>query len=135
MSRKKQISRKKLKVVSLVSVPLLAGLGVVIANPASAGTNGQEIQICQTESNYRTVTISGPNQDDQITQKDLSNLELGCQKVDGFFWKGDVTIVWADGLAGDPTAQTTCNVPEVAPEGFVRPCFGPRAPSFQVPRP
>ena len=126
MHRKSRMSRKKLTIVSLATVPLVAGLGFAVTNVAFAGTNGQKVQICQPQSDYRSVLLSGTNQNGDF-QPDLpfGNLTQNCAVFEGYFWKGDVTIKWQDPVSGrNPNAQTTCNVPEFSTLD-VQPCFGP----------
>jgi hypothetical protein len=125
MTRKKRMNRKKLTIVSLVAVPLMAGGGVVVAESAFAGTNGQQIQLCQPQSNYRSASLSGANQDGQSVQTTVSNLTRACTTVQGFFWKGNVKIDWSDPATQGPPAtdSTTCDVPEQSSQDTT-PCFG-----------
>jgi hypothetical protein len=134
MNHKKRLNRKKLKVISLVAVPLVAGLGAVAAQPALAGTNGQQIRLCQPGSDYQTAEVTGVNQDgNTVTQSfnatPRSPLEVSdgahpCRSSDGFFWKGDVKIIWSNPKREIPdssslldpqdvpdSVQSTCTVP------------------------
>jgi hypothetical protein len=125
--KKSGMQGKKLKVMSLAASALaVAGLAAFGANSAFAGTNGQEIQLCQPQSDYRAVDITGTNQNGETTTKSLTNLTRDCTKVEGFFWKGDVTINWSDpATAGilSPNPQV-CNVRENSAQD-PWPCFGP----------
>jgi hypothetical protein len=126
MSRKKRISRKKLTVVSLVAIPAVAGLGFAVTGSAFAGTNGQQIALCQPKSDYRTATIEGPNQNGERTVKEVGDLTSSCKTVEGFFWKGRVKITWDDSVSGDRVspAGSLCTVPAVSDSDTVS-CFGP----------
>jgi hypothetical protein len=126
MNRKQRMGRKKLMVASLVAVPLMVGGGVVVAESAFAGTNGQAIQLCQPQSDYRSAKLTGPNQDGKSTTTDVHNLTQACTKVDGYIWKGDVQITWTDpATQGAPASpQTKCTVPQQSAQD-TEPCFGP----------
>jgi hypothetical protein len=133
--RKKQgMKRKKLTIVSLVAVPLIAGGGVVVAESAFAGTNGQRVQLCRPDSDYRSATLSGSNQEGKSVSTVVSGLKNECSTLDGYVWKGNVHIVWGDspspaqGTPGKPgvpyTYGTDCDVPvNSAQDPF--PCYGP----------
>lgn len=126
MSHTRRTSGKRLKIISLATVPLLIGVGVGVAKQAFADTNGQRIQICQPQSDYRTVTLNGPNQDGKDTTFTITNLIPNCNTPEGFFWKGDVKMAWSDPktASAPKTFDTTCEVPEnTAQDPW--PCFGP----------
>ena len=135
MNHKKRMNRRKLTVVSLVAVPLVAAGGVVVAESAFAGTNGQTIQLCQPSSDYRSASLQGTDQDGRSVQTTVDNLKRECSKVDGYVWKGKVHIVWSDSpspVQGTPskpgvpfTYGTDCDVPVNSnqdPYG----CYGPK---------
>jgi hypothetical protein len=111
------MNRKKLTIVSFVAIPLIAGGGVVVAESAFAGTNGQRIQLCQPKSDYQSAWMRGLDQNGAIQERTVDNLKEECTTVDGSYWKGKVHINWTDaGPAGKArgvpqTYGTDCDVP------------------------
>jgi hypothetical protein len=120
------MNRKKLMVVSLVAIPVMAAGGVVIAESAFAGTNGWQIKLCQPASQYRTARLQGRNQDGAPTEITVhSDLKLMCTTTEEL-WKGRVQITWEDpGKPGQPqTINTVCDIVE-NPQYPDSLCFGP----------
>lgn len=113
MDHKKRMNRTRLKIVSLVSAPLLVGLGVVVADSSFAGTNGQEIQFCQNgNSIWDKAEVTGKNQNGQDTTHVFNINFQGCTLGVGFFWKGLVEITWKSVERGSD--NTICIVPETS---------------------
>jgi hypothetical protein len=148
MNPKKRMSRKKLTVVSLVTIPVVAGLGFAVTGPAFAGTNGQQLEFCMPEAThlyYRAVTVEGVNQNGERAVQDYSGIPRGGRIIGedpsddpdcsgsidtGSYWKGEVKLSWSNPFEDDApaTGETTCNVPETSDEDVFT-CFPPRRPS------
>jgi hypothetical protein len=121
MNHKKPMNRRKLTVVSLVAVPLVAAGGVVVAESAFAGTNGQTIQLCQPNSDYRSASLRGTNENNEVAQTNVHDLTRECSTVAGYAWKGGVHIIWSDSPS---SAQGTPSEPGV-PFNFGTDCDVP----------
>ena len=104
--------------------------GLAVTQTASAGTNGQQIALC-TSQTYQ-AKLSGPNQDGQASEVDwlgqlLSRDENGCFQLTGYWWKGNVTIRWSqtitnsDGTHTNVKVESVCSVPTSADSDFF-PC-------------
>ncbi len=125
MHRTKRMSRKKLTIVSLATVPLVAGLGFAVTQAAFAGTNGQSVELCQPKSDYRYFIIQGQNQDGARTTYRNWIPGWECPHLADFYWKGRVEITWQNSpTKGIRDRTTTCDVPEVSDQDSVK-CFGP----------
>jgi hypothetical protein len=122
------MQRMKPKMALLVASGLagVAGLAFFSTGSAFAGNNGQKVALCKPRADHTAATVTGNNQDGQTTSADI-NLTGECTTLEGFFWKGNVTIAWAGGTA--PRLTTTCSVPEVSAQDTQQ-CFakeiGPR---------
>ncbi len=129
MHRNTRMSRKKLTIVSLAVVPLVAGLGFAVTQSAFAGTNGQQVELCQPHSHYNVVLISGRNQNDEGEIYSHKVTPKECTPIQGFFWKGVITIDWTITNLGtvSEVVQQGCKVPETSPVDTVK-CFAPPHP-------
>lgn len=80
--------RKSMRVATaLTGMTLAAGVaGVVVAAPAYAGTNGQQIRVCGLRKSYH-VQVSGPNQNGTNVVWE-GHAEGNCITTTGFWWKG-----------------------------------------------
>ena len=116
MHRKKSMSHKKLTIVSLAAVPLVAGLGFAVTQAAFAGTNGQQIALCQPKTDYRSAIVQNEDQSEEPTTYPLS--DQMCNVVKDALWKGQVQITWR-GSASLPDATSVCIVPEGSAEETV----------------
>jgi hypothetical protein len=123
------MNRKKLTVVSLVTIPLMVGGGVVVAESAFAGTNGQQIQLCQPSSDYQSADIRGLNQNGVIAQLHVDGLKRECKTAEGYLWQGKVHINWSNpaGQGSPLTWGKDCDVPKNWAGGNSWPCYGPNA--------
>jgi hypothetical protein len=117
MHRKRQ--NKKVKAVALVaSAAAVAGLTVYGTSSALAGTNGQEVRLCQQGgADYTKASIFGTNQDGVETRRTIP-IGPGCTPVEGFFWRQDITIAWTGGTRSRDEG-TRCFVPIDTPENVI----------------
>ena len=117
------MKRQTRHIVSLVAISTLAGVGFVAAKPALAGTNGQQISICQHGTDYNTVRISGTNQDGTGHGEDFSfDRSQECNTVWGAWWKGRVFLWWVDSASNRESDNTLCIVPDEMPDSDVFRC-------------
>jgi hypothetical protein len=79
-------------------VPLTATLGALAcgllgagAGTASAGTNGQQINYYSHYAYAQCTT--GKNQSNETT-RNCTQLRIGSNPDQGYFWVGPVTIIW-----------------------------------------
>lgn len=106
-------TRTKLAVFATAAVALTSG--ILLPNLASAGTNGQQIELCGDDVGG-TASISGNNQNGVLTT--LSNLPfnpIGCNTVANYWWVGKVTINFTTDGVGSTNIRTgsvTCEIPQ-----------------------
>jgi hypothetical protein len=98
--------RKTVRVAATLGMTALpVAAAVAGAAPATAATNGQEIQICYLGPK-ELAHISGSNQNNRFVSNDPWKDGYGndCQKWSGWWWKGHVYITHK--LEGSPSPTT-----------------------------
>jgi hypothetical protein len=85
---------------SAVLVAALATTGATIsAGPASAGPNGQQVQVCTSKRLPQSALLMGTNQNGKYTVSRRTWLSEGARKCASFdgYWKGNITVRWYHG--------------------------------------
>jgi hypothetical protein len=95
-ARKKAVN---LAVVMTGMASLAAG-GLLTAAPADAGTNGQQVKVCDSLP-YKSFSLRGTNQNGQHASTHFRYTgDNNCVEFTGWWWKGRLTIA-----SGSPEAQ------------------------------
>lgn len=106
--------RKSMRVATaLTGITLAAGgAGAVMATPAYAGTNGQEIRVCGMRTSYQFMA-SGPNQHGENVVYS-HHVTGNCITTTGWYWKGRIYLyaVSTNGILG---VSKYCTVPKDYP--------------------
>jgi hypothetical protein len=118
------MSRTTTKVLALTAASGLAVVGFFLTKPAFAGSNGQQVQVCQQlGEDYTQALIQGTNQNGEFTSATVGITPGGCGTLTGYYWVGDVLI----GLRISNTSATNrsayCNVPKEHEGAEVITCF------------
>ena len=106
-----RVKKAKLAAFSVLAGSVVATLGLVTL-PASAATdNGAQIKICQQGAgDFGWVDFSGPNQDGLTTTYGIAWSGGQCLTVNGYWWKGKVTITQSGSSTRGPLPHE-CDVP------------------------
>jgi len=80
------------KALKAVLVGLMAAPLLLISEPASAGTNGQQVEVRAGWAVDANVTVSGTNQDGRRVSATWRTDGWGNAKTDNWWWVGPVTI-------------------------------------------
>jgi hypothetical protein len=119
------MSRTTTKVLALTAASGLAVMGFLLAEPAFAGTNGQQLQVCQLQGDdYTQMRLQGTNQNGVTTRATFDIAPGGCGSTPGYYWIGEVSVLLADSKTGAPAwAMGRCNVPKAQESGDLYDCF------------
>jgi hypothetical protein len=118
------MSRTTTKVLALTAASGLAVMGFFLTKPAFAGTNGQQVQVCQQEfQDYTQAVIQGFNQDGVFTSANVGMTPGGCGTLTGHFWVGGVTVEVSGSSTLMPTQFFGCDVPKEQEGADVTTCF------------
>ena len=110
-------------IAAVAAVSAIAATGLAVQQTAMAGTNGQRIRLCTSDTTLglNKVDIKGNNQDGRYTEQtvdvDLNNLDnFGCVQGGDWWWMGAVNLTWHYSFitTQHPYASyvTTCAVPD-----------------------
>lgn len=85
--------RKAMRVATvLTGMTGLVGGFAVAANPAYAGTNGQELEVCGIPKDW-DLYISGYNQrNSYVIYGPVAVTKAGCATTTGWWWKGPAFV-------------------------------------------
>jgi hypothetical protein len=114
------------KHLKTAGIALLASQFLFVSAPATAGMNGQQLQVT-TRGN--TIKITGPNQNGQIVTWQSSN-SSGINKVYttyNWWWKGTVSIT----VTLPDNSQRTCSVS--VPTWWGSNLYGTSCESYRLP--
>jgi hypothetical protein len=118
------MSRTTKKVLALTAASGLAVVGFFLTKPAFAGTNGQQLQVCQQQSeDYTEAFIQGTNQNGEFTSAPLGIAPGGCGSLPGHFWVGGVSIELRNSNTGLVNRTGGCNVPKEQEFEDLTTCF------------
>lgn len=88
--KKTQVAKRTLKAacVGLLATPLL-----LMSEPVSAGSNGQQVKVDIGWGRAgRTVTVSGYNQNGQYVRWTGTTNSWGAAETHGWWWKGNASV-------------------------------------------
>ena len=118
------MSRTKTKVLALVAASSLAVLGFFLTEPAFAGENGQQLQVCQQSSeDYIQMILNGPNQNGDPTSLTSSIAPGGCGSTVGQYWVGTVSVELRGSTTEMSPRSGTCSVPKEQAGSDLTTCF------------
>jgi hypothetical protein len=112
------MSRTTTKVLALTAASGLAMVGFFLTKPAFAGTNGQQLLVCQRQSeDYTKMHLEGANQDGVVTSATFSITPTGtrCGVTHAFYWSGEVEVELDGSKTGVAPRSAICNVPKEHP--------------------
>jgi hypothetical protein len=117
------MSRTTKKVLALTAASGLAVVGFFLTKPAFAGTNGQQLKVCQKQSeNYTEMYLEGTNQNGDFTSAVFDITPGGCGTTSGYYWVGDVIIRLRSSDTDLPRAVACKNIPKVQESGDEMTC-------------
>jgi hypothetical protein len=118
------MSRTATKVLALTAASGLAVVGFFLTKPAFAGSNGQQVQVCQQQGeDFTQAFIRGTNQNGDFTSVTVGITPGECGILQGYFWVGDVTIDVTNSNSGAAGRTVGCNVPKELPLFDSVPCY------------
>jgi hypothetical protein len=118
------MSRTTTKVLALTAASGLAVVGFFLTKPAFAGTNGQQLQICQQQSeDYQTMRLEGFNQDGDVVGGTFGIAPGGCGSTPGYYWVGNVSVELTQSENGAPNRSASCDVPKEQEFEDLTTCF------------
>ena len=99
---------------ALTGMTLTAGAaGAIVATPAYAGTNGQQVEVCGLAESFHVI-VSGPNQTGHNAVW-MGHATGPCVTTTGWWFKGRV-FLWATSADYMFATSKFCNVPTDYPE-------------------